>query len=247
MNFERNTALMISPRTLVIVSGLALAACSNKPGPIGGAPGLQVVQGEMPPPSVADVAPASSAYPVGPFDTLRVDVFGVEELTNKQVVVDNDGRASFPLAGTIDVAGRSGPEIAALLGQNLRQYVRDPQVSVQVTPSPNRAVTVYGEVNQPGVYPVPGQITLMRAVASARGLTELSNSRDVVVFRTVNGQQMATLYNLGAISRGMYADPQIYPNDTVVVGASKARRLFNDIVGAATLIATPITVFLQNN
>ena len=62
----------------------------------------------------------------------------------------------------------------------------------------------------------------------------------------VNGQKMATLYNLQAISRGAYADPRIYANDTVVVGDSKARRLFDDIVGAATLISTPLTVFLQN-
>lgn len=238
---------MMPPRSLVFLSALALTACNNKPAPIGGAPALQVVEGDLPPPSARDIAPQGAAHAIGPFDTLNVDVFGVPQLTNKEVVVDSDGRASFPLVGPIDVSGRSGPEAADLLAQSLRRYVRDPQVSIQVAPNPNRAVTVYGEVKQPGVYPVQGQFTLMKAVASARGFTELSNSQDIVVFRTVNGQQMATLYNLGAISRGMYADPQIYPNDTVVVGNSRARRLFNDIVGAATLIATPITVFLQNN
>lgn len=244
---EWNRTLTLSHRTLVILGTVALAACSSKPGPLGGAPGLQVVQGDLPAPSGADVAPATNGYSVGPYDTLRVDVFGVPELTNKDIIVDSDGRASFPLAGTIPVAGFTGPQIADLVGQSLRRYVREPQVSIQVTQSTTRAVTVYGEVKQPGVYPVQGQYSLMKAVASARGFTEFSNSRDIVVFRTVNGQQMATLYNLDAISRGMYADPQIYANDTVVVGNSKARRLFNDIVGAATLIATPITVLLQNN
>lgn len=238
---------MMSPRILVIVAVLALAACSNKPRPLGGAPGLQVVNGDLPAPSAADVAPAGAAYAVGPYDTLKVDVFGVPELTNKEVIVDTDGRASFPLVGAIEVAGRSGPQISARLSEALRRYIRNPQISIQVTPNANRAVTVYGEVKQPGVYPVQGTYSLMKAVASARGFTEFSNSRDIVVFRTVNGQQMATLYNLDAISRGMYADPQIYPNDTVVVGDSKARRLFDTVVNAATLLVTPITVFLQNN
>ena len=65
------------------------------------------------------------------------------------------------------------------------------------------------------------------------------------MFRTVNGQQLATLYNLQAISRGLYSDPAIYPNDTVVVGESRSRRMFDNLVGAAALIATPITILLQ--
>ena len=38
-----------------------------------------------------------------------------------------------------------------------------------------------------------------------------------------------------------------YPNDTIVVGESRSRRLFDQLVGAATLIATPITILLQQS
>lgn len=238
----------MAPRVLLLLSALVLASCAGKPQPVGGAPGLEVMAGDMPVPGTADIAPAGSAYQIGPLDTLKVDVFGIPELTDRQAVVDNDGQIAFPLIGTVPVAGLTNSEVTALITSRLRgEYIRDPQVTVQVQQATNRAVTVYGQVQQPGVYPLQGTSSLMKSVATARGLTKYSNSRDVVVFRTVNGQRMATLYNLDQISRGAYLDPQIYPNDVIVVGESKSRRLFDDIVGAATLITTPLTVFLQNN
>lgn len=225
---------------------LLLGGCTSTPDPIGGAPGLEVVEGQLPAPTQADVYDVGAVYPVGPFDTLKIDVFGIPELSDRTVRVDANGRIGFPLIGNIDVVGLSLSEISALIESRLRgQYVRDPQVTTNLEASESRTVTVSGQVQVPGVYPVIGRSTLIKAVATARGLAEFGNARDVVVFRTVGGQRMATLYNLEAISRGLYEDPQIYANDTIVVGDSNARRLFQDIIGAATLIATPLTILLQ--
>ena len=237
-------------RTLLFVAtpaALLLAGCASGPKPIGGAPNITVIEGELPPPTFADIDNAGTAYPVGAADTLKIDVFGVPELSNRTIVVDANGQINFPLIGNLEVAGRTPSEIKQMIEMRLRgEYIRDPQVTVNVESTDSRTVTVFGQVQLPGVYPVVGKSTLMKTVASARGLAEYANARDVVVFRTVGGQRMATLYNLGAISRGVYDDPAIYPNDTVVVGNSSARRLFKDIVGAATLIATPLTILLQN-
>jgi polysaccharide export outer membrane protein len=105
-------------------------------------------------------------------------------------------------------------------------------------------VTVDGQVNEPGLYPVVGRMTLMRAVATAKGVSEFAKMDDVVVFRTVNGQKMAALYNLKAIRRGNYDDPEIYANDIVVVSESSARRLFKDALQVLPAIATPLVVLL---
>ncbi|MBN9927011.1 polysaccharide export protein, partial [Listeria monocytogenes] len=77
--------------------------------------------------------------------------------------------------------------------------------------------------------PVTNQMTLVRAIASAKGLTEFAKIDDVVILRTVNGNKMAGLYNLSAIRRGGYDDPPIYANDVIVVGDSSQRRLFRDL------------------
>lgn len=237
----RALLLVAAPATLLI------GGCSTKPEPLGGAPNLTVVQGDLPAPMQSDIDNVVRAYPVAPFDTLKIDVFGVPELSNRVVRVDANGQIGFPLIGIIEVAGMSPSEISTMIESRLRgRYIRDPQVTTNVESTETRTVTVYGQVQQPGVYPVVGKSSLIKTIAVARGLAEFGNARDVVVFRTVQGQRMATLYDLNAISRGMYDDPEIFPSDTVVVGDADARRLFQDIVGAATLIASPLTILLNN-
>ena len=67
------------------------------------------------------------------------------------------------------------------------------------------------------------------------------------MFRKVGEQQYAGLYNLEAIRRGNYPDPEIFANDLVVVGDSPQRRLFKDILQSAPLLTTPLIVLTQNN
>jgi polysaccharide export outer membrane protein len=229
---------------LALGAGL-LSGCAGKPALIGGAPGLQVVAGELPPPTAADLYARSEFSGVRPFDTLLIDVFGIPELSNRKVRVDGNGEIGFPLIGTLTVAGMSTREISQTIAGELRgRFIRDPQVTTNLEASEDRSFTVYGSVREPGVYPVVGEATLIEAVARARGIGENGDSKEVVVFRTVEGQRMATLYNLDAISRGVYDDPRIYPNDTVVVGESEARRLFDTIIDAATVALNPITILL---
>ncbi|WP_404712374.1 polysaccharide biosynthesis/export family protein [Sphingomonas sp. MMS24-J13] len=183
------------------------------------------------------------AYLVGPYDKLRIDVYGIEELQQRIVQVDASGRLSFPLAGTIEVAGKTPNQVAGLIAGRLAgEYVRDPQVTVNLEQTVSQVVAVDGQVKEPGLYPVVGRMTLMRIVATAKGLTELANQTDVVVFRTVNGQKLAALYNLRAIRRGAYSDPDIYADDVVVVGDSKARQIFKDLISSATLLSTPLII-----
>ncbi|MEM8724619.1 MAG: polysaccharide biosynthesis/export family protein [Pseudomonadota bacterium] len=239
MKAIRNSAILA-------LAALALSACSTTPKPIGGAPGLQVIEGDLPPPTEGDLYGSTEFGGIRPFDTLMIDVFGIPELSNRRVRVDANGEIGFPLIGNVNVSGLTTGEISNKIeGQLKGRFIREPQVTTNLVSSENRTFTVYGEVNQPGVFPVVGEATLIEAVATARGLAEYANGRDVIVFRTVGGQRMATLYNLDAISRGTYDDPRIYPNDTVVVGDSDARRLFDDVVGVATILVSPLTILLN--
>jgi polysaccharide export outer membrane protein len=85
----------------------------------------------------------------------------------------------------------------------------------------------------------------MRAVASARGLSEYARAEEVVILRTVDGRRMAGLYSIAAIRRGAYEDPAIYANDVIVVGDSPQRRLFRDVVSLAPLLAAPLVAVLR--
>ncbi|WP_431872398.1 polysaccharide biosynthesis/export family protein [Allosphingosinicella sp.] len=231
-------------KVLTAAAVVCVASCGS-PGPFGTSEDIELVElGRLPPPTRADLSVDSRPYLIGPFDKLRVDVFGVEELSG-EVQADASGRISVPLAGTIEAAGKTPGELADEIALRLRDgYVKDPQVSVNLMETVSQVVTVSGEVRKPGLYPVLGKMTLMRAIAQAEGSTEFADADNVVVFRTVSGQDMAAVYNLGAIRRGNYNDPEVYANDVVVVGESGTRRLFKDILQAAPAVMTPLVYVL---
>jgi polysaccharide export outer membrane protein len=202
--------------------------------------------GALPPPDRSDLFEQNRPYLIGPFDKLVIDVFGIEELSKKEVQTDAGGRISFPLAGIIEAAGKTPAELEQVLAERLRgRFVRDPQVTVNLKETVSQVITVDGQVKEPGLYPVIGRMTLMRAVATAKGVAEFAKLDDVVVFRTVKGQRMAALYNLKAIRRGGYEDPEVFANDVVVVGDSQARKLFKDILQVAPAVLTPVILILQ--
>lgn len=227
---------------------LLLGACAGSNRPVGGAQDLTVVEASaLPAPTLADLAASERPYRVGPFDKLTVDVFGSEELSNKEIQVDASGRISYPLIGTVAVAGKTPGEIETVLEDLFRgRFIKNPQVTVNLKEIVSQTVTIGGEVKEPGVYPVVGRMTLMRAVATAKGTTEFSKKNEVVIFRKVNGSEYAALYDMRAIQRGNYSDPDVYANDVVMVGDSQARRVFKDFLTASPLIA-PLFYLLNNN
>lgn len=200
--------------------------------------------GTLPAPTRADLAAGDRPYLIGPFDKLSIDVFGIEDLS-KKVQADASGRISVPLAGVIEAAGQTPSELAGEIASRLRgRYVRDPQVTVNLEETVSQVITVDGEVKKPGLYPVIGRMTLLRAVATADGATELARLDDVVLFRTVGGQRYAALYNVKAIRRGVYDDPEVYANDVVVVGTSGKALIFKNALAVGPALLTPLIYLL---
>jgi polysaccharide biosynthesis/export protein len=235
--------------SLAVLLSSLLIGCGGKSLPLGGANGMTVLQStQLPPPDRVDILGESRPYLIGPFDKLLIDVFGIEELSSKEVQTDASGRISFPLAGIIEAAGKTPGEIEQEIENRLRsRFVRDPQVTVNLKETVSQVITVDGEVKEPGLYPVVGKMTLMRAIATAKGTAEFAKLDDVMIFRTVKGQEYAAVYNLKAIRRGNYDDPEVFANDVVVVGDSTARRRFKDILQIAPLLTTPLILLLQSN
>ena len=231
---------------LALIVAAGLAGCAGAPPPQSSAQLTVLTDSqELPSPIRGDLTAADRPALIGPLDTIAVDVFNVPDLS-REMQVDASGRIAMPLIGTVDARGKTGNELASEIENALRgRYVRDPQVTINIRSSVSQVVTVDGEVRDPGLYPVTNQMTLMRVIASARGVSEFARLEQVVILRTVNNQRMAGLYDLGAIRRGAYADPPIYANDVVMVGDSPTRRLFKDVVSLAPLLAAPLVAMVR--
>jgi len=211
---------------------LALSACATDRS-YGAASGVEVAElDELPPPRVENL------YVIGPQESLEIEVVGAERLSGKYLT-DGEGRVAFPLIGLINLGGLAPSDAADLIADYLRgRYLLNPQVRVLPEEIPLPTVSVGGQVNKPGEYPVLGRQSLLRVVNQAGGLAEYAKLDDVLVLRTVGGQRYIGAYNIQGIQRGNYPDPTVYPNDIVVVGDSPSRRRVDAILRFAPLLST---------
>ncbi|MFV0624661.1 polysaccharide biosynthesis/export family protein [Sphingomonas sp. ac-8] len=231
---------------IALCVALATSGCAQR-APLRSTETLTVVPdtSALPEPTRADLIAADRPALIGPLDTIEVEVINIPE-SSREIQVDASGRIAMPLAGTIYAGAKTAEELARTIEDGLRRrYVRDPQVVVNIKSSVSQVVTINGQVQEPGLYPVTNQMTLIRAIASAKGLSEFARQEDVVILRTVNGRRMAGLYNINAIEQGLYTDPPVYANDLIVVGDSPQRRLFRDLVALSPLLAAPLITILN--
>ena len=170
-------------------------------------------------------------YRIGPNDLLEIDVYGVTEL-KRTVRVNSTGLVSLPLIGTIKVAGLTAQEAeAAIAARYAEKYLQDPQISVFIKEFTSQRVTIEGAVARPGIYPLTGQITLLRAMALAGGRGELANLENVMVYRTgSDGKLGSAMYDLDLIRSGEVPDPVVLPEDVIVVQRKPGRVLLRDSV-----------------
>ena len=181
---------------------------------------------ELGPPDTRAVSGAytgTSEYRVGAQDLIEISVFQIADL-NRTVRVNSNGQISLPLIGVVQAGGKTVQELEAELASRLSTtFLQNPQVSVFVKEFTSQRVTVEGSVKSPGIYPITGKTSLLQAIVMGGGVTELANLQGVVVFRNVNGERMAAVFDLKQIRSGNAVDPQIYGDDIVVVDQSGAK------------------------
>jgi len=148
----------------------------------------------------------TTGYRVGAGDRMAVKVAGEADLTS-EYVVDGSGNISLPYVQTITVAGMTTAQIERLIAARLRAgYLRDPQVSVQVTTP--RPFYILGEVNTAGSFPYQPGMTIQNAVAIAGGYGARADQRLVLLTR-----KNAT----GTATYKVPVTTQLYPGDIVYV------------------------------
>ncbi|QDP20451.1 polysaccharide biosynthesis/export family protein [Sphingomonas xanthus] len=206
---------------------MLLSACGGGIGLDENSKAVRVAQA-LPPPDATVSSTDFTNYRIGPMDVIAVTVFDAPELA-REGAVDAAGNFAMPLIGSVEAGNKTPQQLSDAIAEKLRgKYLKNPQVAVNIKEAIARSVTVDGSVMQPGVYPVVGRMTLQQAVATAKGVNQDADIDKVIIFRTVNGQKMAAMFNLRDIRSGRYADPEVFGNDIVVVGENSARRMLRD-------------------
>lgn len=184
--------------------------------------------------------PGDSAYKIGPLDILSISVFKVPDLT-KDLQVAADGTINYPLVGELPAAGRTAQQLEQELAKQLgAKYLRDPQVTVMIKEYNSQRVTLTGSVKSSGVYNIKGSTSLMQVIAMAGDVDMATDSGDVVVFRTVDGERSAAKFDIDAIRAGKAADPQVQPGDVIVVDTSATKLALRNIMSVLPLASTAV-------
>ncbi|MEA3005442.1 MAG: polysaccharide biosynthesis/export protein, partial [Acidobacteriaceae bacterium] len=139
---------------------------------------------------------------------------------------------SLAFLGDLKLAGMTVGNAQRLIARELvaRQLVKDPQVSIFIEEFATQGITVYGEVNAPGIYPLMGPHHLYDVISAAGGLT-LKSGRTVTVLHAGQSDhpEVVALANINATEHPLHsaldhANVPIYPGDTIVV--SKAGMVY---------------------
>ena len=113
-------------------------------------------------------------YLIGPEDVLRVKVWMREDLS-KEGSVRDDGQFFVPLAGNVRAAGLTVAEFQKSLTEKLTEFIRFPQVDVEILEYKSKVYYLLGQVRDPGMYPIKGTTTLLEAVSQGHGFSDSAN------------------------------------------------------------------------
>jgi polysaccharide export outer membrane protein len=157
-------------------------------------------------------------YVIGTEDVLDINVWKEPEVS-RTVPVRPDGKISLPLLNDVQAAGLTPMQLGAVVTEQLKKFVAQPQVTVIVTTINSRRVYVLGEVNRGGYIPLMPNMTVLQALSSAGGFTQFANQKQIYVLRYEDGKQIRYAFNYKQAVQGKDGTQNIIlkPGDTIVV------------------------------
>lgn len=143
---------------------------------------------------------AVSDYIIQDGDVVEIRVFNQEPLST-HARVRADGRIAMPILGDVEVQGKRPSDVKAELEARLKDYVKEPSVTVTMIESHPITISVLGEVNHQGVFPVDSRTSLAEALALAGGLNDYA-SRDRLFVVRQGSPPLRIRFTYEDVSRG---------------------------------------------
>lgn len=133
--------------------------------------------------------PGPADYQLAAGDTIRIQVYQNPDLT-LETRVSESGTISYPLIGSARIGGLSLGASERQIAKQLQEggFVQQPQVTVVLLQNRGNQVSVLGQVNRPGRYPLESTNTRLTEMLATAGGIATTGSDDVVVSGTRGGK-----------------------------------------------------------
>jgi len=159
--------------------------------------------------STLTLAQDTNDYRLGSGDTIKITVFGQEDLSIETLLNDN-GKIDYPFLGQIQATGKTLAEFQQAIHAGLKgDYLINPNVSVSIVEY--RPFFIDGEVNNPGGYPFQPGLTISKAAALAGGYTERASLSKIFIIRSNDHNQKSV---------NVKSNASVLPGDIITVKQS---------------------------
>jgi polysaccharide biosynthesis/export protein len=221
---------------VIILSLVALAlsvgaqAQTAEPAPAQSQPDQVAAADHTAPAAGAAAAPTIPTVPViGAGDLLKISILGAPD-SDQEVRVAADGNVFLNFIGAVEVAGKTTAEAQSIITKKLVAggFFTDPQVSVFAKEYVTQGVSVLGEVQKPGVYPVLGARTLFDVLSLAGGTTPKAGKVVSITHRDSPQTPISVSLSNDA-TQSVHSNVAIYPGDTIVVSKAGIVYIVGDV------------------
>jgi polysaccharide export outer membrane protein len=171
-------------------------------------------------------------YALGSGDVIRVTVFQNPDLTVETRVTEN-GSITYPLIGAVNVGGLTLPATEKLIADRLREggFVLKPQVNVLLLQIRGNQVSVLGQVNRPGRYPIEIAGTTVTDILATAGGASVNGADVVTLVGTRNGQPYRTEIDVPSLFQpeGIKADITVQGGDILYVHRAPVFYIYGEV------------------
>jgi polysaccharide biosynthesis/export protein len=122
-------------------------------------------------------------YRLGPGDEISIRVKGQPAYSLEKTKVSPTGSIYHELVGEVSVVGLTTTQLTERLANDLSEYLKNPQVSVQLVEAASAKISVFGEVPRPGIVVMSRPMRLLDAISEAGGFSDTGKKSSVDVLR----------------------------------------------------------------
>ncbi len=177
-------------------------------------------------------------YRIGTGDELKIDVYNIPELSSKAMsisqfygqVVDENGEILYPIIKSVKVGGLTKKEAARFIEEKLQEFVRNPDVTLEIVKFQSQFYYITGASTNNGKYSITPTTTVMEALSR---ITPISTGGTMTIVNTIYLKRKDKIIplSLAEASKGKldYAQVHLRDGDTFFVPPASAERVY--IVG----------------
>lgn len=165
-----------------------------------------------------NLPPPVHSTTLGPGDVFTLQIVGEKELPLEYRVA-SDGTVELPYIASLSVSGLEPQQVGQLIREKLiaAQILTEPSVIVTVKEYNSKRISVLGQVQRPGSFPLSPGMTLVDVISLAGGLNAIANGDRVNITRRTQSGSQTVVVSVGAISEGQAPDIPLQAGDRIYV------------------------------